>query len=355
LRSRDGIDFNVPRPLLKKLPRLPSVYPDHTLSLDTNGDVMHVFIHYLFTNTYQCLKPKGISDSERLGVEFSTALGVYTLARKYKILSLEDLAKTEMKRLNDKLPFPVVLSLLQTEYPNLEADDLWVSDLFKTKLTSILQNPSESESQAPETRQKTITVSYLLLKCLKELATDQITPMRNLQATTEAGDAHGCTFITPIPQLVSLRGSPAESYSDTAQSYVEMTELTVPRYTAVTRAVADTTKESNPEQIQSAVEADDVRVVETTYEKSDNISREERELAALERKRRNKISRPIQESRYIVSRPCPRATTEAEAAPVDEGSAEDVAITDSILVETTNNSKEISLNDWSFTDSHEKD
>jgi hypothetical protein len=187
-----------------------------SLSLDITQDAMHVLVHHLFTHTYQCLKPKGSSKSEQFGVEFLTAVRVYTFARNYGMPSLEELAKVEMTRLSQELHFSVVLSLVQSAYPDPSVEDHWLSDFFKSSLTSLLHNHVESASRVPETKGKTFSVSELLLKCFEELADDRIILIRDSPATTKTGTMQDFTFRLPIPQLGSFQENPLGPFSDTA-------------------------------------------------------------------------------------------------------------------------------------------
>lgn len=269
---------------------------------------MHVFVHHLFTNTYQGLRPKGTSNSERFGVEFSTAVGVYTLAREYELPSLEELAKVEMMRLNNELHFSVVLSLVQSAYPDPGVDDLWFSDFLKTSLTSLLQNPSEIASKLPEMKRKTLSVSDLLLKCLKELADDQIILTCDPPATTKAGTTQYFTFRMPIPQLGSLQGSPAKPCE------LEMT----PQDVAEPESVPNTKREK--EEPAAAPLADGW--CSPAFDEED-------ELVALEVKkvRKGKLSRKDQE-RYMILRERSDQRAEEKAAREAEQAAAVAAAAD---------------------------
>ena len=133
------MEFGVPRPLLKqysKLPQLPA--SSQTLALDISQGVLHVFVHHLFANTYQSLRPKGKSDREKTGVELSTAVHVYAFARKYEIPSLEQLARIEIESLRDEVHFSVFLGILQDAYPVPEVEDVWLSAHIKARLKSVL-------------------------------------------------------------------------------------------------------------------------------------------------------------------------------------------------------------------------
>lgn len=176
---------------------------------------MHVLVHHLFTDTYQCLKPKATYKRGKIAEEFSTALRVYALAQRYDLSYLEELARAEIEKLSSELHFSMVLGLVQSAYPNPRAQDPWFINFLKTTLTSILQHPSEPECGLPiHAEQTSISVCDLLLRCLVELADDQIILLRDPDSTPEALDVpdttEQVTFKMPIPQQGSPREIPAE-------------------------------------------------------------------------------------------------------------------------------------------------
>lgn len=279
---------------------------------------MHIFIHYLFTNTYQCLRPQGVSSSEKLHSEFSTAVRVYALAREYDLPSLEELAKVQMKRLNNELPFSVVLSLVLRAYPGSQrADDLWLGDFFKTNLTSLLQNPSNLRSRPRETKQTTFSASDLLLKCLKELADDEIIFTRGSQTPSKARATQNLTFSIPTLQPVPLQESLAGPYSDTAKPCeLGMTESAAQRV-------------SDPECMPAAKysEQEDPATAPTAEDWGGHASDEERELAALEAKkiRRGKLTLRKDKERYMLLKGRSEQTAEERAAKASDQAAVAVA------------------------------
>lgn len=191
---------------------------------------MHVLVHYLFTNTYQCLRSKGTTKHEKATTEFVTAVRAYALSRKYEISSLEELAGVEMQKLSNMLHFSVVFSLVQGAYPAADAEDSWFSSFLKTRLTLLLLHPSESECEISNAERKTLSLSDLLLKCSRELAESQCLRIQDPDAASKAGVTEDFTFRTPIPQL-GLQGSPRAPFSDTEVSCgLELTELELPEH-----------------------------------------------------------------------------------------------------------------------------
>lgn len=96
---------------------------------------MHVFIHYLFTSTYECLQhPKNKTKCDKATAEFVTATGTYALSRMYELSSLGELAKAEIERLSNELPFPVAISLMKDADLVIDTADSWLTTFFKKRL-----------------------------------------------------------------------------------------------------------------------------------------------------------------------------------------------------------------------------
>ncbi|KAH7310827.1 hypothetical protein B0I35DRAFT_482107 [Stachybotrys elegans] len=175
IRTKHGTNLAFPSPLLRKCPKLQSLFSlwNSTLQLEISSDVGHALVHYFFTDTYQSLKPKGSTSDERLIDEFTTCIQVYSLARKYDIHSLEELVKREMDRLGNEIPFSKTLDILRSAYPNPSASDAWLGGYLKSGLQSVFQNSSETSDFLDCLRSGTesnfFSVSDLLFMSLVEL------------------------------------------------------------------------------------------------------------------------------------------------------------------------------------------
>lgn len=168
----------------------------------------HTLVHYLFTNTYQSLAPKGRSPHEKVAAEFATSIRVYAFARKYELFSLEELAKLEIERLGNALRFSMVLDLVRDAYPDPSADDIWFGNYLKSGLESLLRHPSElSDCVSPTAERKTLSVSDLLFKNLVELVHNHdILPLAPDPASL-VGVLEESAFVMPAPEL----GPPEEA------------------------------------------------------------------------------------------------------------------------------------------------
>lgn len=185
---------------------------------------MHVLVHYLFTDTYQCLQPKGTAKYDRLKAEFVTAVRTYALSRKYEMPFLENLTKGEMQRLSNELPFAVVVDLLQDTYPVTDEEDSWLSAFFEKRLILLL-DPSETERETSSMSCKTLSISELLLKSLRRLSEHQRLRVHDPDTALNARVTEDLTFRMPVPQF-GLPEGPKVPPSDTELSCgLELTEI----------------------------------------------------------------------------------------------------------------------------------
>lgn len=166
LRSKDGKGFYVLASLLERYPKLSSPRPS---SLGIATDIMHVLIHYLYTNQYQCLRFERTSSQEISAREFSTAVQVYALACDIEILLLQNLARSEMERLANVLHFSSVLRSLQDGYPKPRAEDTWLSNFLTERLAAGIRSPSDPVGGMHGIQGNEYTVAELLLKCMRTL------------------------------------------------------------------------------------------------------------------------------------------------------------------------------------------
>lgn len=97
-------------------------------------DVGHILVHYLFTNTYQCLRPKGSTACEMQAAEFTNCVHAYSVAQTYNLPFLAERAETEMKRIGEVLPMFTVLTALLKAYPNPSTDDAFLSGYMKSRM-----------------------------------------------------------------------------------------------------------------------------------------------------------------------------------------------------------------------------
>lgn len=174
IQFRNGEPLRVPEAFLQKYPKLFSRVGrrgDYDIARHSRytvimGDISyesgHTLVHYLYTGTYQSLKPKGSSPNEKRAAEFETCVRVYALAREYEMHTLEELTREEIKRLGRDLPVAQLLNLAMAEL--YTADDTWFRDYVKSLIELLMENPSASPmDDLPEhSRQKVSLPSFLL-------------------------------------------------------------------------------------------------------------------------------------------------------------------------------------------------
>ncbi|KAI0535337.1 hypothetical protein GGR58DRAFT_446180 [Xylaria digitata] len=173
---REGPDFVVPTSLIRKCPKLISDgtrWPPSAIRLDdVASNIAHVIFYYLLTGTYQCLRPKGSSQHERLGNELQTGVQTYNAARNYELPALQELAKDEIQRIAQELPFPFVLNLLRNLHLDPSERETWIDDYVLSGLKSLFRTPTAFlDLTSLQVEQDVISLSNILLKSLASLLT----------------------------------------------------------------------------------------------------------------------------------------------------------------------------------------
>ncbi|KAG6144933.1 hypothetical protein E4U34_001433 [Claviceps purpurea] len=173
LRFQNGSEYTVPSALLQKFPKLSFSLGKSTF-ISCTEDVGHVLTHYLYTDTYQSLRPKGLSSHDKRIAEFTTSVRVYVLARQMGSVPLEELARAEIERLGDGLLFATVVSQMRIAYPEPTEDDKWFSSYLRTRLRTTLEKPALLLACVEtDPISQTLPLSDLLLRNLVELIRDQ--------------------------------------------------------------------------------------------------------------------------------------------------------------------------------------
>ncbi|KAK0756517.1 hypothetical protein N5P37_010670 [Trichoderma harzianum] len=196
LQFADGRTLNIPPHLLSQSPKLEAMYQETRLKFpDVSDDVGHVIIHYLYTGTYQSLRPEGSELQKVLATEFSTSIRAYNAAETYELPNLAELAKAEIERLGEKLQVSLVFDILREVCPNPGTGDVWLSNFLKNRLKSFLRGgvmkPLQSKTGIPH---KTVPISHILFKGMLELFREQEeSRLEKIHDTFEvaAGDCSG--------------------------------------------------------------------------------------------------------------------------------------------------------------------
>ncbi|KIL88718.1 hypothetical protein FAVG1_07966 [Fusarium avenaceum] len=142
----------------------------HVNLKDISLETGHVIIHYLVTNTYQCLKPQAEALETRNAWEFFTATRVYKAAGSLSLNQLRELAREEMVRLGDKLELSTLIKVLDLSISSLK-DLPGIAAYIESRLLSFYkESPSGTASRLlrdigiPDTLCKALLRSIVLMK-----------------------------------------------------------------------------------------------------------------------------------------------------------------------------------------------
>lgn len=134
--------YYVPEILLQSLGKLPpSVSGDKSIHLqDVDVDTGHVIVHFLYTGHYQILDGWHSDDdvvtttSARANSEFKKALRAFVAAKKYKLATLQELAKLEIIRCGDEMSISHAAHAISKHIlTELQDDAVWLQDLVLHK------------------------------------------------------------------------------------------------------------------------------------------------------------------------------------------------------------------------------
>ncbi|KAI1139466.1 hypothetical protein F5Y05DRAFT_425055 [Hypoxylon sp. FL0543] len=176
LHFKDGPPLSIPTAVLSEHPRLSSRCEwDLSLHLkDIPASPGHVLVHYILTGTYQCLKPKGSSASEKCAAEFATSVRVYEVARDLDLPALGELEKGEIQRLGRTLHVTQLLDTMMDAHPTFRPDDTWFHDYLKSVIKSFIENPPSAPVDAsPGHLGQPLSLTSLVLKSVIELSDEK--------------------------------------------------------------------------------------------------------------------------------------------------------------------------------------
>ncbi|KAI0521808.1 hypothetical protein F5B22DRAFT_503017 [Xylaria bambusicola] len=176
---REGPDFVVPTSLIQKCPKLVpdgARWPPSAIRVDdVTSNIAHIIFYYLLTGTYQSLRPKGSSHEEKLGNELKTGVQSYNAARTYELPALQELAKDEIQRLAQELPFPLVLNLLRNLHLDPCERETWLDDYVQAGLKHLFQTPTAFlDLTAAQVEHDVVSFSNIILKSLAHLLSNEV-------------------------------------------------------------------------------------------------------------------------------------------------------------------------------------
>ncbi|ETS81175.1 hypothetical protein PFICI_06177 [Pestalotiopsis fici W106-1] len=172
--------MKVPNELLQKCSNLPvgNIVLANSLHLThIPEEVGHVLVHHLFTETFQCLAPKGSTHQEQKLDELMTCIHVYAVAWDYKLNSLKEQARSEIERLGESLPITPFLAALNKVYPHPSKDDIWLGGYLKDRMRALFAGHEVKKSTEPTSAGPKSSIAELVFHsalCLREEALELI-------------------------------------------------------------------------------------------------------------------------------------------------------------------------------------
>ncbi|KAI1421351.1 hypothetical protein F5Y12DRAFT_34612 [Xylaria sp. FL1777] len=214
LHFADGPPLPVAHRLIEKSPKLIACCKyDMTLHLaHISSDVGHVLVHYLYTGTYECLKPRG-SFYEKDVAEFTIGVWVYAVAGDYGLPGLKSLARGEIEKLGNRLQVTQVLDILSDILPNPSIDDIWLQSYLKSLVRPlIIDNPPTSLGSLSGSAGKTLSIAHTLLKAVIELGSEKTnslsSSLKDLSISQDRHDEPAAADVETGP-TINLEHNPA--------------------------------------------------------------------------------------------------------------------------------------------------
>ncbi|KAI1074995.1 hypothetical protein F5B20DRAFT_417150 [Whalleya microplaca] len=224
----DGPPLSVPVALIDRHPTLSFRRRGMSLNLeDIPGDSGHIIVHYLFTGTYQCLKPKGSSPSEKRASEFATSVRMYTILQDYELPALKELVRGEMKRLGRGLPVTQLFNVMTDAHAAPKADDIWLRDYIKSLVEPLFEDPHTSlEDGALESPSQNSSLASVLLGAMIALCREKMDLIRPTPDHFIASQCQEESVARPSGTDLSVVKPPEPSLEPELQSSPEAAEKT---------------------------------------------------------------------------------------------------------------------------------
>ena len=128
--------FYVPENIARQIASL----PQHRDKVDAqvarfpeiDDDVAHTLIHYLYTGSYQTLKPTSRCDTLRHRIEYNTSLLAYHAGLHCGLDGLAEHGRKYMLIFDNDIPLFDVISLGRKHFPRI-TEDAWFSEYLTTQ------------------------------------------------------------------------------------------------------------------------------------------------------------------------------------------------------------------------------
>ncbi|KAI9752010.1 MAG: hypothetical protein M1835_001139, partial [Candelina submexicana] len=146
-----------------------------------NEDIGHTLVHYLYTGTYQTLKPRDVSGEVERITEYKRNVQLYCAAKTYGLGGLELLVKGNIENFEETISIFNLLDIAEEAYEKLSDDEVWFTDHLAKEL-KVAFNTDEtlfSRQCFLDRFGKVKNFDKALVKSLVEIYTDQIASMAN--------------------------------------------------------------------------------------------------------------------------------------------------------------------------------
>jgi hypothetical protein len=114
--------------------------PGSTIKLpEVDDDIGHTFVHYLYHDEYQTLKPPGATGPPDSETEYKRGILAYCTARSYEIHGLAGHALKTIERFGKELTIAQILDAVHAVYAKLPQDEVWLPTYLKAQLETAFE------------------------------------------------------------------------------------------------------------------------------------------------------------------------------------------------------------------------
>ncbi|KAF2804327.1 uncharacterized protein BDZ99DRAFT_545605, partial [Mytilinidion resinicola] len=148
---------------------------------EVDEDIGHTLVHYLYTGTYQTLKPRGVFGTPKTTTEYRRGFLVYYIARLYGLDGLAEHAIKNMEMFDQGLSIFEILDIARDLYPKFLKDENWLLDYLKTKIEAAFEADETIFAQERffDHIGEAAAFNKALVKIMVGIYTDKITSLVN--------------------------------------------------------------------------------------------------------------------------------------------------------------------------------
>lgn len=227
------VDYSVLRPYLLQYPKLapsygPYSYTENLELPELDDDVGHTLVHYLYTGTYQTLKPQAVVGNIDSTTEYRRSVLIYCAARTYGLDGLILLAKDNMGSSDKGLSIFDILGVAREVYPKLSANETWFPDYIKEKIEAAfeLDEALFARESFLDGVGKVAAFDKALMKSVVEIYTSKITDMGRKEKGVSWSKPHSVQEAGSVPEDETEYPAEAESVPEPEIEYPAEAEST---------------------------------------------------------------------------------------------------------------------------------